>query len=275
MQSLIDQTYKQWEAIVIDNHSTDSTDEVLSNYSDERITILKIHNNGVIAASRNAGLRTAKGEWVAFLDSDDWWTKDKIQKCVDSVNDKVDVLYHDMEYVTENSRWFRRKKVKSWQVKNPVLMDLLLNGNALINSSVLIRSSLLKQVGGISERAELIASEDYNTWLRVAKLTEKFIYLPERLGFYFYHAQSISKKDMSKPSREAVAEFRPLLSKKEHKILDTKLRFMKARFNFSANIYTESREDFLFCVKNGNFNMKIKSTIFVILIMCKRYLRSS
>jgi glycosyltransferase involved in cell wall biosynthesis len=71
LQSVLDQTYKNWEAIVIDNHSTDNTAELIASFADQRITYLKIHNNGVIAASRNAGIRAAKGEWLAFLDSDD------------------------------------------------------------------------------------------------------------------------------------------------------------------------------------------------------------
>ena len=71
LQSVLDQTYTNWEAIVIDNHSTDNTDEVMASFADSRITLLKIHNNGVIAASRNIGIRAANSEWITFLDSDD------------------------------------------------------------------------------------------------------------------------------------------------------------------------------------------------------------
>ncbi len=73
LQSVMDQTYKNWEVIIIDNHSQDNTDEIVEAFKDPRITLLKIHNNGVIAASRNMGIRAAKGEWIAFLDSDDHW----------------------------------------------------------------------------------------------------------------------------------------------------------------------------------------------------------
>ena len=60
LQSVLDQTYTNWEAIVIDNHSTDKTDEVMASFADPRIIYLKIHNNGVIAESRNVGIRAAK-----------------------------------------------------------------------------------------------------------------------------------------------------------------------------------------------------------------------
>ena len=68
LQSIIDQTFKKWEAIIIDNNSTDDTDKILKKFSDNRIKCLKINNNGVIAKSRNLGIKSAKGEWIAFLD---------------------------------------------------------------------------------------------------------------------------------------------------------------------------------------------------------------
>ena len=121
LQSILDQTYTNWEAIVIDNHSTDKTDEVMTSFTDPRITYLKIHNKGIIAASRNVGIRAAKGEWIAFLDSDDWWTADKLQFCFDCINDKVDLVYHDMGIVTDKHQSFSRKTIKSWQVRTRYL----------------------------------------------------------------------------------------------------------------------------------------------------------
>ena len=69
LKSVIDQTYGSWEAIVIDNNSTDQTDEVINKFQDIRIKYYKISNYGIIAKSRNLGINLAKGEWIAFLDS--------------------------------------------------------------------------------------------------------------------------------------------------------------------------------------------------------------
>ena len=93
LQSVLDQTYTNSEVIVVDNHSTDNTDEVMASFADQRITYLKIHNNGIIAASRNAGLRLAKGEWIAFLDSDDYWSGNKLEQCILNRSNN-DVIYH-------------------------------------------------------------------------------------------------------------------------------------------------------------------------------------
>ena len=66
LQSVLDQTYKNWEIIVVDNHSTDNTAEIVNKFSGNRLTYLKLNNNGIIAASRNAALSKARGDWVAY-----------------------------------------------------------------------------------------------------------------------------------------------------------------------------------------------------------------
>jgi glycosyltransferase involved in cell wall biosynthesis len=264
LQSVIDQKYTNWEAIVIDNHSKDSTDEVMASFDDPRITYLKIHNNGVIAASRNAGIREAKGEWIAFLDSDDWWTTDKLKACWESINDKADLIYHDLEIVTEQSRLFGRKVIKSWQVKPPVLVDLLLNGNAIVNSSAVVRKNFLEKIGGINESVGMIASEDYNTWLRIAQLTDRFVHLPRRLGYYLTHNQSISQKDMSIPGRVAAAEFIHLLDDQKKNKLEANFRYAGGRFNYLAGNHAKAKEDLWLAMRHGNPLIRIKALVMLV-----------
>lgn len=80
IQSVIDQTYTNWELIIVDDCSTDNTDEVLAEIDDPRIRIFKNKTNSGAAISRNKALREAKGRWIAFLDSDDLWLPDKLKK---------------------------------------------------------------------------------------------------------------------------------------------------------------------------------------------------
>jgi glycosyltransferase involved in cell wall biosynthesis len=264
LQSVIDQTYTNWEAIVIDNHSTDNTDEVMASFASPHIKYLKIHNKGVIAASRNAGIFAANGDWVAFLDSDDWWTNDKLQACFNCIDDNVDLVYHDLEIVADQPRPFRRKIIKSWQVKTPVLMDLLVNGNAIVNSSVVVRKNLLDKIGGINASIEMIAAEDYNTWLRIAQLTNQFVYLPHMLGCYLIHNQSISKKDMSVPARRAVDEFLHMINNKQKIKLEANFRYTSGRFNYLAGDVVVSRQKLLFCLRYGEFSIRLKSAVMLI-----------
>ena len=259
LQSVLDQTYTHWEAIVIDNHSTDNTDEIMASFADPRIAYLKIHNNGVIAASRNAGIRAAKGEWVAFLDSDDWWTADKLQTCFDSIDGQVDLVYHDLQIVSDQPRRIRSKKImKSWQVKAPVLIDLLVRGNAIATSSVVVRIKLLDQLNGMNESPEMVAAEDYNTWMCIAQLTDKFIYLPYNLGFYLTHSQGVSQKDMSIPGRAAASEFIRYLDEKQQMKLEANFRFTTGRFYYLLGNYIKANNNLWFAMLHGRSEIVIK-----------------
>ena len=81
IDSVLAQSYTMWELIIVDDCSTDNTDDVVSQYlADERIRYIKNDTNSGAAVSRNRALREAKGKWIAFLDSDDLWEADKIQK---------------------------------------------------------------------------------------------------------------------------------------------------------------------------------------------------
>ena len=266
LQSVLDQTHTNWEAIVIDNHSTDNTDEVMKRFVDPRITYLKIHNNGVIAASRNAGIRAAKGEWIAFLDSDDWWTVDKLQACFDCINAKVDLVYHNLELITDQPRFFRPKIIKSWQVKPLVLIDLMARGNAIATSSAVVRKKLLQQLNGMNESPDMVGAEDYNTWLRIAQLSDEFRYVPNQLGFYQLHHQGISlRKDMSVPTRHAAADFIDLLSPQQKNKFEAHLRYTKGRFEYLAGNTATAKQNLLFSLRYGRLSVKLKSAIMLII----------
>lgn len=81
IESVMSQTYKNWELIIVDDCSTDDTDSIVAHYlSDKRINYIKNEKNSGAAVSRNRALREAKGRWIAFLDSDDLWMPDKLEE---------------------------------------------------------------------------------------------------------------------------------------------------------------------------------------------------
>ena len=80
INSVRQQSYKNWELIIVDDCSTDNTDEVVAKYNDNRIKYFKNDKNSGAAVSRNKALREAKGRWIAFLDSDDLWLPEKLEK---------------------------------------------------------------------------------------------------------------------------------------------------------------------------------------------------
>lgn len=80
IESVLKQTYKNWELLIVDDCSTDNTDEIVSKYDDKRIIYLKNQKNSGAAVSRNKALKNAKGKWIAFLDSDDLWYPTKLEE---------------------------------------------------------------------------------------------------------------------------------------------------------------------------------------------------
>ena len=264
LQSLLDQTYKNWEAIIIDNHSKDNTDEIMRGFADPRITFLKINNNGIIAASRNMGIQKARGEWIAFLDSDDLWYEDKLEICFGHINEMVDVIYHDLRLVREKKKFFSRPVVKGRKLKKNILKDLLINGNAISNSSVVVRKKILDAVGGIDESSEMIASEDYNTWLKISTVTDKFVYIPKIMGGYFCHDASISRKDMYDCMVHASEKFVSCLKEIEIKKYNACLSYARGRFKFLAGEYSSAKEYLLISFKYGNFEIRLKSLFMLV-----------
>ncbi len=192
LQSVFDQTIADWEVLVIDNHSIDETDSLIKSFSDPRIKLFKIHNEGVIATSRNLGLKHALGEYIAFLDSDDWWMPKKLEISLKYLGLGADVVYHDLFTVVKPHQKLFWKKTCTRDLKPPIFNDLLENGNGLLNSSVVIRKELLNKINGLSEDRNLVAAEDYEAWLRVAKVSEKFKKIPRTLGYYWAGGGNVS-----------------------------------------------------------------------------------
>lgn len=274
LKSVIDQTYKNWEAIIIDNQSIDETYQVIKKYNHPKINYVKISNNGVISKSRNLGIKISKGEWIAFLDSDDWWTEDKLEVCVNKINKDVDLIYHSYEFVNKKSKLFFTKKIiKGRQLKKPILNDLLISnakkGNPICNSSVIIRKNIINKIGGLNENKNLVGSDDYYTWLQVAKITDQFLFIKKKLCYYLVHESNVSKKDMSIPQRLAIKNFMHLFNQKQKKDLEVKLRYMSGSYNYLNKNHKKSKEEFIFVLKNGDINLKLRSLLKLILLILK------
>ena len=273
LNSVINQTYHNWEAIIIDNNSTDETYKIFDKITDSRIRYLKINNNGIIAKSRNVGIKEANGEWIAFLDSDDFWSEEKLEVCIRNINDSIDFIYHDLESLHHIPKiFFNSKKFIGRQLNKPILNDILIStiskGTAIGQSSVFIRKTILDKIGGISENKKLVASEDYNTWLRIAQVTNNFKYINKRLGYFLIHEGSTQKKkNLSIPQREAVSSFMYLLDRKEKLNLEVKLKYMSGCYNASINNKDEAKKDFMFVFKNSKLTLRFKSLLKIIILI--------
>lgn len=195
LQCVFDQTYTNWEIILVDNHSEDNTGEVISRFQDGRIKHLMIHNNGIIAASRNFGIQNASGEWIAFLDSDDYWYQDKLETIVNNITtgNSADVYCHNEIMVNINTG--QRKQLQYGPYDTSFYEKMLVYGNKLSTSATVVKSSFLKNNALLfSEDPELVTVEDYDFWLKLACLDARFHFISEIKGEYVIHANNSSSQ---------------------------------------------------------------------------------
>lgn len=239
INSVINQDYQNWELLIIDNNSTDDTDLVIEKFVDSRVKLFKINNEGLIGRSRNLGIKHSKGEWIAFLDSDDWWLENKLTKTLDACTNYTDLIFHDLRIAFDEKISFFHK-VKGWSLRTPVLEDLLIRGNAIANSSVMVRKSVLTKAGEINEESEINPCVDYNTWLKVAAVTNSFVYISNALGVYRVHSGGVSQRDMSFSHKRAISDYLSTLSEQQQDLVEKKILYMHARFLFVGKNFKEA-----------------------------------
>lgn len=183
------QTYKSWHAIVVNNFSSDRTESVVRDFDDPRITLVNFANEGVIARSRNKAIGLARGEFVAFLDSDDLWMSTKIER-------SVEILQSGSDLVCHAERWFgggsADRIVKYGPASRATYESLLFRGNCISTSATVMRRSVLHELGGFRDQPDFVTTEDYDLWLRTARGGYKIAFIDEVLGSFRRHLSSAS-----------------------------------------------------------------------------------
>ena len=259
LDSVTKQTYSNLEIIIVENSSTDDTDEVLSHFKDPRISVIKTNNGGSIAMSRNIVLNKSSGDWIAYLDSDDWWTLDKLHKCAKEFQEGVNFIYHDLIAVNEKKTNNQRNNLGSRRLKKPIFKDLMINGNTIATSSVVVRKSILSEVNGMNESKDLFGIEDFNTWLKISRITDGFKFINQELGFYRVHSSNISNAKKFTLPIEAYKEFLYLLSDKELRAMQHNYNYAFTRLNYVNGNYSNIRKDLMVLIKHGGVLNRLKS----------------
>ena len=189
LATVIEQTYQNWNAIVVNNYSTDNTLEVVAQFNDPRIQCVNFRNNGVIGASRNEGIALATGKYVAFLDSDDTWFTGKLEQCVEVLESGSDLVCHAEYWIDESGK---SRLVAYGPSEAATHHNLIYKGNRISTSATVVRATLLKEVNGFDISPELISTEDYDLWIRLAAKSNKFAFIDEPLGEYHRHDKNVS-----------------------------------------------------------------------------------
>jgi len=202
LTSLIYQSYKSFEVLICDDGSTDNTHEVVTSFSEDLcIKYIKIANSGRPAIPRNLGITQAKGKYIAFLDSDDWWHENKLLLAFECLENGADLVYSDFYKVISLTE---KEIVRVRDLKTNITTDLLKNGNAICNSTVVVRKSILDKVGFFNEGHEYIAWEDFDLWLRISKITNRFVHINQPLVYYWFGGGNISTSERTILTAQAI-----------------------------------------------------------------------
>ena len=172
IESIISQTYQNWEALIIDDGSTDTTKSIIESYiaKDARIKYILLDNNsGGPARPRNIGITNASGEYIAFLDSDDIWLSDKLEKQVMQMESQKEIgLSYVLYSILSEDGTIKGVFPKIKRRFRGNIFNSLYLSPVIANSSIMVRRDVFNEIGLLDEDPRLVAAEDYDMLLRVS-----------------------------------------------------------------------------------------------------------
>lgn len=206
IDSVLHQTYDNFEFIIVDDGSTDGTETLIKSYEDSRIHYIKMEKNAFYCYAANQGLRHCKGKYVAFMNSDDEWLPEKLEKQLQFLEKNpqygacftaVALMDNDGNNVTDECPYMRDLFAQQYNSQKECLRRLVLKGNTLCHPSALIKKELLARVGGFNLLYCQLA--DYDLWMRLV-LEEPIYVLSERMMRFRWDTKE--KNQISSNSQE-------------------------------------------------------------------------
>ncbi|RMD86144.1 MAG: glycosyltransferase [Candidatus Dadabacteria bacterium] len=246
LNAVLAQTFKNYEVIVINDGSTDNTGAVIKQFMksapEMKFSFIEQKNLG-IGAARNAGMKRANGEFAAFLDADDVWYEDKLERVYSVLkeNPEIDLVCHD-ENLVHNGKVVRRNVYGPYTT----YYDLLFKGNCISTSATVVRKDKVIRAGLFSEDLGFNGVEDYELWLRLSKFS-RFYYLHEVLGEYRVFGEGVTG-DIERHTRNVFNVFEHhigTLTEEELERYEGDIRKRRANISFLAGWAYLKRNDFL------------------------------
>jgi glycosyltransferase involved in cell wall biosynthesis len=188
--SILNQTYEDFELIIVDDASTDETGQVISAFQDARVRYLRHEHNQGLAAARNTGIQAAQGQLIAFQDSDDEWLPEKLALQLNTLAqspEDIGVVYTQHRLIRQDgkiglfpSRFHKVLQYLPFEIyrQNGDILLALSRGNLITSQSVLLKRECIEKTGLFDER--LYRLQDWDLWLRLAQYY-RFSYIPQPL----------------------------------------------------------------------------------------------
>lgn len=190
VRSVLDQSYRNFELIIVDDCSRDRSLQVIQEFQDERIKVISLQQNCGANAARNRGIMESQGQYVAFQDSDDEWDKDKLQlQMKDMLNRDLTVSFCAHCVIEGISRMIIPKDYENREKYEIGLIDVLTERNVVSTQTLIIRKDIFEKIGCFDE--DMPRLQDYEFVIRLAQ-TEKIGYVAKPLVTVYRTAKSIS-----------------------------------------------------------------------------------
>ncbi|RIH99421.1 glycosyltransferase, partial [candidate division NPL-UPA2 bacterium Unc8] len=284
IESVLAQTYQNWEQIIIDDGSTDRTGEIVARYEDERIKYIRQDNIGIwrLGESYNEALQISRGELIAVLEGDDFWPPDKLEKQISAFDREEVVLSWGKAAITNsdgkiiyispnNLKWFRNRG------REEVLRKLLLQ-NFIPACTAMCRKDALLSMGGFRQ-PDGVPYVDYPTWLELT-LVGEFYAIDNVMGYWRRHKEqssSVRIKQMAEGTRCSIDLFERL-PKELRDSLDISVNHLLAKHKYNvASAYfalgrvallegkwKEARPNFKRAIEKGNFPTRTKALLGIV-----------
>lgn len=190
VRSILAQTYKNWELIIVDDHSTDDTRKVLKQFDSEKIRVIACKKNGGAAKARNRGIREARGTFLCFIDADDLWEPDKISRQL-AFMAKKNAAFSFASYVFADANGVPKEKI----VKVPATITYR---QALKNTTIWTSTVMFDMRKLTKKDVEMpdVKSEDTATWWRVLKKVGKAYGMPDVMAIYRRSEKTLSSNKL-------------------------------------------------------------------------------
>lgn len=199
IESVLAQTYQNWELIVVDDGSTDKTAEIALQFGAKENRVKYFFQpNGRLGKARNTGIQKSSGSLVAFLDSDDLWLSEKLQRQIQIQRETgANVVYTEavIFYEPGSVPGATEFSIYTGKIDGPRMIDLLLLVNRIPVSSVLLEMDSLKRAGPFEEDPDFHGCEDYDLWLKLARGGAVFYGMPDKLIRYRRHQMAMTHRE--------------------------------------------------------------------------------
>lgn len=196
--SVTNQTFSNWELIITDDGSTDRTPEILAELAEKDLRIHIIRQvNGGMGNARNAAITHARGEFLAFIDADDLWAPDKLEKQVAAIRDTGADLIYTSGYLFKGTV---RNVIEKWEVPAGLhgyqdFFTKQLFGFTVPVLSVLVKKEIVTDIGGFEESRKSHLAADYQLWLRIMDKHAMFYGINDCLFYYRIHEKQSTFND--------------------------------------------------------------------------------